>query len=208
MAKDRLTLADIESRLNEVTFIRTSGFDIFRTISTSLDSPDEADSARSTFLRLLEHRDALANFESIIGSLHAKIGLYPYIRASETTSTVDLLRIELHRPDPFPNDQVVFHRLQSEVYWELMDGKSIILSAPTSFGKSLIIDALLSSLRYNQVVVIVPTLALIDETRRRISRHNLPYKVITHPSQARETRNVFVLTQERALERTDLDHVD
>jgi replicative superfamily II helicase len=89
-----------------------------------------------------------------------------------------------------------------------MDGESYVLSAPTSFGKSLIIDALLASDKFANVVVIVPTIALIDEARRRLSRFRNRYKIITHPSQQASERNVFVLTQERAIDRSDIQKVD
>ena len=89
-----------------------------------------------------------------------------------------------------------------------MAGRSVILSAPTSFGKSLVIDAVIASQKYKNVLVVVPTIALIDETRRRLLQLPTPYKVITHPTQAPAERNVFVLTQERALELPDLRLID
>ena len=81
-------------------------------------------------------------------------------------------------------------------------------SAPTSFGKSLIIDALISTGRYANVLVVVPTIALIDETRQRLSKKFRGlYKVITHVSQPQGPRNLFVYTQERAIEKSP-DNVD
>ena len=49
-----------------------------------------------------------------------------------------------------------------------MLGSNVVLSASTSSGKSLVIDEMIASDRYKKVVIIVPTLALIDETRRRL----------------------------------------
>ena len=61
--------------------------------------------------------------------------------------------------------------------------------------------------KYDNIAVIVPTIALIDEVRRRLShlneRYQFGFKVITHPGQAQGTRNIFVFTQERALEERD-----
>ena len=45
----------------------------------------------------------------------------------------------------------------------LLDGDNVILSAPTSFGKSLLVDAFLAMRTPSTVVVILPTIALIDE---------------------------------------------
>ena len=50
----------------------------------------------------------------------------------------DRLAYEVHRP--LGIDDLVFHAKQAEVYRLLADGRNVVLSAPTSFGKSLIID--------------------------------------------------------------------
>ena len=77
-----------------------------------------------------------------------------------------------------------------------------MLSAPTSFGKSLVTDAVIASGKFKNVLIVVPTIALMDETRRRLSqRFRGQFKIITHTSQTLSDRNVFVLTQERVLER-------
>ncbi|MBS0206522.1 MAG: DEAD/DEAH box helicase [Planctomycetes bacterium] len=107
------------------------------------------------------------------------------------------------------DERIVFHRAQAHVYRLLMEGKNVALSAPTSFGKSLIIDAMIASERFNQIVIVVPTLALIDETRRRLTgKFRVKYKVITHSTQKTGDRNIFVLTQERVLERNDWTGID
>ena len=54
----------------------------------------------------------------------------------------------------------------------------------------------------------VPTIALIDETRRRLSRFSPEYKVITHVSQPLADRNLLLLTQERVLDLAELPDVD
>lgn len=62
----------------------------------------------------------------------------------------------------------ILHREQSTVLARLQKGKSIAVSAPTSFGKSFIIDAFIAAKHPDTVVIIVPTIALMDETRRRL----------------------------------------
>jgi len=106
----------------------------------------------------------------------------------------------------------VFHEAQAQVYARLMDGENVILTAPTSFGKTLIVDALIAGGTYANVVVVVPTIALIDEVRRRLAHLNatrqLGYRVITHPGQRQGDRNIFVFTQERLLQEEALPTVD
>lgn len=110
----------------------------------------------------------------------------------------DLLAYEYHRPENL-GDQIVFHREQADVYRRLLAGESVILSAPTSFGKSRVVDAMIASGRYDNIVVVVPTLALIDETRRRLSSFSDTYKIVTHISQSPAKKNVFVFTAERVV---------
>jgi hypothetical protein len=134
-------------------------------------------------------------------SLIQRVGLFPYLDNVNNSNfaTSDLLNIEAHIPEGL--DGIILHSKQVTVYRALMDGSNVILSAPTSFGKSLLIDAAIASGNYDQVVVIVPTIALIDETRRRLSeRFGHVFKIITHPTQAKGNRNIYVFTQERFLE--------
>jgi late competence protein required for DNA uptake (superfamily II DNA/RNA helicase) len=100
------------------------------------------------------------------------------------------------------------HAAQAGVYARLLAGDNVILSAPTSFGKSLVIDAVLASGRFDNVLIVVPTLALIDELRRRLAVRHTGHKVITHPTQPHGERNAFVLTGERVLEIAELPPID
>lgn len=157
-------------------------------------------------LRLLSRISDFKEFEEIIYSLVRQVGLFPYLNEDEL-SFRDTIAYEMHRPTGF-KENIVFHHAQAEIYYALLRKENIVLSAPTSFGKSLIIDSIIASLNYSNIVIIVPTIALIDETRKRLSKFKSIYKIITHPSQVITSKNVFILTQERALEiikNTDVD---
>lgn len=157
-------------------------------------------------LRTLPLRETLGALAPALDDLTRQVGLYPYLDP-ESLGLAGLLAYEVHRPDNL--DDVVFHRVQAEAYRTLMAGESVVLSAPTSFGKSLIIDAVIASGRYSNVVIVVPTIALIDETRRRLfGRFSKTFKILTHPSQRRGEKNIFVLTQERTLEFPGLNDID
>jgi late competence protein required for DNA uptake (superfamily II DNA/RNA helicase) len=148
-------------------------------------------------LRLLARRNEFKGFDSIIEGLVRQVGLFPYLDENEL-SFKDAIAYEIHRPERM--DNIVFHHAQAEVYYSLLQKENVILSAPTSFGKSLIIDSIIASRNYTNIVIIVPTIALIDETRKRLSKFKELYKIITHPSQSHSEKNVFILTQERAIE--------
>ncbi|NNH21537.1 DEAD/DEAH box helicase [Pseudokineococcus marinus] len=152
----------------------------------------------------------MSAIDSVVDSLCIHFGLYPYLSLQRPgLSAAEALAVEFHRPDVNLQDRdFLFHSEQSSVFYRLMDGRSVILSAPTSFGKSVILDALVASEKWRNIVVIVPTIALIDEVRRRLVRFSERYNVITHPSQAAEDRNIYVLTQERFLELPTMPEVD
>lgn len=172
----------------------------------AIDDPEARELGSELVIRLNDKRDQLAPYAPVIDELTAIAGLHPYV-LDPTRSTRAALLHESHRPLDDMADDIVLHEAQAEVYRLLMSGQSVALSAPTSFGKSLLIDALVASGGYSTIVVIVPTLALIDETRRRLSRYRDRYKVVTHPSQRPAERTLYILTQERAIE-LQLESVD
>ncbi|WP_158274443.1 DEAD/DEAH box helicase [Cellulomonas sp. WB94] len=163
---------------------------------------------RDRLIRFLDSYGSSGPELPVVDSLCAHYGLFPYMSASSREGTSEALALEFHSPESLAEEGFTFHAMQQHVFSRLMDGESLILSAPTSFGKSAILDALVASNHWSQIVLIVPTIALIDETRRRLARFRGNYTIITHASQSLGDRNVFVLTQERFLEFDQLPDVD
>lgn len=185
-------------------------FDILQSIARMLAEKPEDPTAQSLLIRALEYRENFAGCAPLLNALLRETGLYPYAEP-ETLTARDRLAFEFHRPDSRLGDAgMVFHRVQAQVYWRLVDGENVILSAPTSFGKSLVVDALIASGKYRRIALVVPTIALIDETRKRLARFGDTHKVVTHASQPADPSRgtIFVLTQERVIERDDLDRLD
>lgn len=207
MAVDRQLVQSLLSRLISREAVAADSFalaaDLCRAISDDSDAPE----SHELVLRAMENRDAFGAAAVILDGLIRQIGLFPYLDPTNLSLT-DLLAYETHRPFRM-DQQIVFHRAQAHVYHLLMAGENVALSAPMSFGKSLLIDAMVASGKYRNIVIVVPTLALIDETRRRLTdRFRGTYKIITRPSQQPTERNVYVLTQERVLERDDWSGID
>lgn len=199
MANDSDLVQEVRRALGDPNYIRDHSFYLARRLSTIVATEETKRIGQEMVLRALEFRENFGSSASIIEGLARSLGLFPYI-SPENLDLRDSIAYEFHRPLNF-EDEVVFHRPQADVYRLLLDGESVALSAPTSFGKSLIIDAVIATRKYDNIVIIVPTIALIDETRRRLAtRFRDEFKVITHPSQAQGTKNIFVLTQERFLQ--------
>jgi hypothetical protein len=194
---DYMNIDEIRTILNAPELIAKNEFDIVKNIGLLVNDPDKSDMARELVLRVLEQRKQFRTTQPIIEALTRAVGLFPY-NDPDQLELRDLIAYEYHRPLNMPED-FVFHREQAEVYHRLLAGDSVILSAPTSFGKSRIIDAMIATNKFDHIAVIVPTLALIDETRRRLSQFSDRYKIITHLSQHPGDRNIFVLTAERAV---------
>ncbi len=181
-----------------------------REIARFSRDPTRVAEGRDRLIRFLDAHVSAGVVGDIVDSLCVHFGLFPYVTsARDSLSTAEALALEFHRPATRLGDgNFVFHSDQAAVFYRLLDGENIILSAPTSFGKSVILDALVQAEKWNNIVVIVPTVALIDEVRRRVVRFSHLYNVITHPTQESAARNIYVLTQERFLELPEIPDVD
>lgn len=182
-------------------------FSLLAGIAALKATEDNNREVQELVIRALDRADDFEDEMPLLMSLARGQGLFPYVDsiAPEALPLADQIALEMNRPDNL--DGVVFHRVQTEVYRKLMAGENVILSAPTSFGKTVILDALIASGQYNNIVIIVPTIALIDELRRRLARFT-EFKLITHPGQTYGDRNLFVLTQERYLAIEDMPAPD
>lgn len=157
------------------------------------------DLGREFVIRALERQNDLEScYQNIVDELAMQVGLYPYVASLKKLSLRSAMMHAVHRADGVMED-FVLHSAQARVLRKLIAGESIILSAPTSFGKSLLIDITISAKDFKNVVLIVPTLALVEETRRRMSRFMDRYSIITTNNQKLGLQNIFVFTQERFL---------
>jgi hypothetical protein len=167
------------------------------------DSPD----FRNLLIQSIDPEQRFDNIQSGLSALVREVGLFPYLGQRSVDSREEIaLRFHVCKD---LSDEFFLHRAQYQVLQRLLSGKDVVLSAPTSFGKSVLIDATIARRLPDTVVIIVPTIALIDETRRRLQQRFAPlYKIVTHSAQTRGDKTIFVLTQERVVERSDIDNVD
>lgn len=203
---------------------------IKRTIEL-LNNPKTEKIGREIVIRILDKKECYLDVLPLLKSVVRKSGLYPYLKSEfDLLSLEEELVLELYKPKSigsdlhtlpyndglassaynYKDDEFVFHSLQKQVYTYLIQKKNVVLSASTSVGKSAIIDSIIEFGELKRIVIIVPTIALIDETRRRLSeKFGANYQVITHPSQTCINEcSLYILTQERVLERQDLNQID
>jgi hypothetical protein len=151
---------------------------------------------------LIETKNELASFAEAFSGFARSVGLWNYIDRDHSDARDDLAAEVAMVPDL----GIVLHREQLTALNILLSGQNLILSAPTSFGKSVLIDALLTYDRYKRIAIVLPTIALLDEFRRRlIVRFGNKYDILMHHSEipSRE-RVIFLGTQERLINREDM----
>ena len=202
-----MNINEIRDALRAPDYIKNHAFDIAKSICDIRNTSINSSTTQELILRALEYRELFGESAALIDGLARENGLFPYMDEA-TLSLQDMIAYEYHRPLNMEDDDVVFHRVQGEVYRLLLSGENVVLSAPTSFGKSLIIDSLIATGNYDNIVIVVPTIALIDETRRRFSKFKDEFKIITHHSQELGKRNIFTFTQERVVDYEQFPDID
>ena len=145
------------------------------------------------------------NIRPVFIDLIESFGFYPYLKdKNELLNTAALVRCEFHKSkfiNDFENNRVVFHYWQKVLEEKISNRKNLLISAPTSFGKSLLIQEFVARKKYSNILIIQPTLALIDETRKKLQNYQDFYNIVVNTSQdINETNNLFILTSERVLD--------
>jgi hypothetical protein len=157
--------------------------------------------ARSSLIEHLHGRSQSEEaYTPLLNHLLRRVGLYPYLQL-DTAMWQDRIVADVFRADVGLPEFATLHRDQSSLLSKLLKGQSVAVSAPTSFGKSFVIDAFISITRPKSVLIIVPTLALMDEVRRRLHRKfGGSYSVVTTTEgNIPEGAKIFVFPQERAI---------
>lgn len=187
--------------------------DIFsqcQAIVSLLNNNQEAEARQQTIILLDYHqKNGISELSPLCNSILRQTGLYPYME-EQTSTFSDRLLMNCFKVDAGYQEDVVLHRDQFLLLRKLLEGKDIAVSAPTSFGKSFVIDSFIRIKKPSNVMIIVPTIALTDETRRRIyKKFATEYKVITTTDTEPSERNIFIFPQERALSWVEkIDNLD
>lgn len=105
------------------------------------------------------------------------------------------------------DDTISLHPEQLKVMEIIQDNKGMIFSAPTSFGKTFVVFEYIARYKPQNVVLVVPTLALIDEYKRKIINQYRNvfsnYKVYLSIEKGKdydwEANNIFIVTHDRVV---------
>lgn len=207
------TISDAKIFLtSKAKFDVTESFDLSKFCNTLLKNREREHWGREIAIRVLDNfekfpRETIPLWNDII----EVCGLYPYVNPTLLDDSA-LIRYEYHRSRTLERDgqPIYLHEEQQEISSQLQLGNSVILSAPTSFGKSLLIEEIISVKKYRNVVIIQPTLALLDETRKKLNTYKDIYNIVVSTSQmpSPDTGNIFLFTGERVVEYQHFPKID
>ncbi len=179
--------------------------DLILTLIHEYNAHENKNLIQDIVLRLMNIKDKFPSKIKLLNHIIGELGLFPYLEREEL-DLKDNIRQNLFLA-PI-KDNYTFHIKQAEVFNRIMNGENIVLSAPTSFGKSLVIESIIGSYVFNNIVIVVPTIALIDELKKKFHIYNNIYKIITQAHQSIGEKNIFIFTQERVLESNNLKLID
>ncbi|CDK34251.1 Helicase conserved C-terminal domain protein [Ligilactobacillus salivarius cp400] len=202
-----ITIENILSKREFLNF--QESWDLAKYVTRVVDSSD----GRKILIHLLDIWDKVnEETKPIWIDLIERAGFYPYYIDkidtvnSEKASLQSLIRASFFKSNYL--DGIYFHEQQKEIEIAISEGKNVAVSAPTSFGKSLLIEEIVARNQFDNILIIQPTLALIDETRRKMRKYADRYNLIVNAHQKIKERNIFILTAERVLEVIELPRID
>lgn len=193
---------------NQISF--DEGFKIAKICSELLaqGNTDQLAQARRIAIHVLDKKEKMPpTLYPIWNEIIESLGFYPYIQKERFNSLSDDIRKAYYRSEYLPG--IYLHQNQKEISELIFSGQNIVLSAPTSYGKSLLIEEVVASNKYRNIVIIQPTLALLDETRIKLLKYADSYKLIVRTTQDYNElgSNIFLLTAERVLEYEKFPHI-
>lgn len=157
---------------------------------------------RNTYIRTLaESENSTEKAREIAESLYA-LDLTVYSR----TFTFDSIFYSAFAQSIL-DENIIMHPEQLEIIRKIEDNDALIVSAPTSFGKTYCVFEYIAKHFPKRVVLVVPTLALIDEYLKKIIKkyHSTfsKYKIHTNVDETRSYENypynIFILTHDRVV---------
>lgn len=124
-----------------------------------------------------------------------------YINDIELTN-FDIVGEEFYKTE---KSESILTRDQKRLFDDFQEKRRLIVSAPTSFGKSRIVQEIIIHNAYKNILIVLPTIALLNETFVRFKENSLianNYNLFNTIGK-RETNfpnedNIFILTPEKA----------
>ena len=174
-------------------------FSIYKECARLLNEDEPA--GQNLLIHILNYKEKFSlSCQDILTELIESIGFYPYLQKENliSKSTTSNIRMFTNKSDYL--EDKIFHDDQKRILDLIYERKNLVISAPTSFGKSILIQEIVASEKFKNLLIIQPTLALLDETRRNLKSYRSIYNLITKTTQEPKDKNIFLFTAERTNE--------
>lgn len=120
------------------------------------------------------------------------------------------IMLEQYLFESLMDKNIKLHPEQIECLSILNEGKDLLLSAPTSFGKTfLILEYLYRNIEsFNDILFIVPTIALRNELYAKIQKNfSNEYNIVINNFDEKSEKNIYLLLPERMEEKEFLEEI-
>ena len=134
-------------------------------IETRFPQIDDIQTYREDYIRELEKRSDKTGFARAYAESLYALGLTMYSR----NFSLDSLVYSAFASSAL-DENIALHPEQRKVLDLIEKNRGLIFSAPTSFGKTFVVFEYICRTKPQNVVMVVPTLALIDEYKQKIIR--------------------------------------
>lgn len=157
-------------------------------------------------------------FRSVIFEASEKLRMFGYIKGQNKISANEFSEDDLYdikhetiqnyyRSRVFSNNLLDKRQKQVVDKFMILENKRMLVSAPTSFGKTFLLREIiyLNRDRYKNILLVFPTIALLNENTESINNliqtFRLDYKVINnvYSGVSSDNKYIFILTPERTL---------
>ena len=151
---------NIINQIRNRSFTWSDYFSLAKELNFILDTEDSSNKqlARNVVIYIIDNWIGIPQeLRKLYTDIVAKCGFYPYLEKEQENFYLDNLREEIskefHKASCL-NGNIYFHSAQQEVCDLLLNTEAnLVISAPTSFGKSLLIEELVASCKYRNIVV-------------------------------------------------------
>lgn len=114
------------------------------------------------------------------------------------------------------DQNIALHPEQRKVLEKIHKNRGLIFSAPTSFGKTFVVFEYICREQPKNVVMVVPTLALIDEYKQKIikqyrekfSNYNIFLSIDPEKTYDFSQKNIFIVTHDRVVDENVVSKIE
>ena len=174
-------------------------------MTTEMLSPEFEDvqAHREKYIRALDQRTDKTDFAKNNADSLYSLGLTMY---SQNFSFESLIYNAFASSSL--DDKIALHPEQRKVLNLIEENRGLIFSAPTSFGKTFVVFEYICRTRPRNIVMVVPTLALIDEYKQKIINqyrdqfkdYNIYLSIDPEKQYDFSQHNIFIVTHDRVID--------